>query len=233
MKKVLTRIGVRYLMPVLVAGLIFIFIRVVFTGWVLGEAGVGLLVAGRPAETTVVVDKRNFSHVVYRLARLNHQVTETKYTTAGLSARDDWLAWMEQWGNHWQIFVHHIPTGQTMQLTRVGNNVNPKLSEEVIAWERFDGLSWQLFAWNGVDIRQITQAPRSSTLTGVSGQSIVYTQRLGDGVGLTIFIYNIPDESTTPLAPASVDGKIKLVDSEIIWTARVAGQMKEQRHQLP
>ena len=120
-----------------------------------------------------------------------------------------------------------------MQLTRVGNNVNPKLSEEVIAWERFDGLSWQLFAWNGVGIRQITQAPRSSTLAGVSEQSIVYTQRLGDGAGLTIFIHNIPDESTTPLAPASVDGKIKIVDNKIIWTARVAGQLAEQRHTLP
>jgi hypothetical protein len=233
MKKVLTRISVMYLIPVLVAGLVFIFSRVVFTGWVLGEAGIGLLIAGWPAETAVLVDKRNFSHVTYRLAGLNHQVTETKYTTADLSVRDDWLTWMEQQGNHWQILVHHIPTGQTMQLTRVGNNVNPKMSEETIAWERFDGLSWQLFAWNGVSIRQITQAPRSSTLAGVSGQSIVYTQRLGDGAGLTIFTHNIPDESTTPLAPASADGKIKIVDNEIIWTARIAGQLEEQRYQLP
>ena len=83
-------------------------------------------------------------------------ITKTDFTSADPDVDGDNIVWMSQIGASWQVFLYHVATEKTIQLTHSENNVNPKMGEGVVVWQGWTGETWQIFVFDGKSIRQLS-----------------------------------------------------------------------------
>ncbi len=60
-----------------------------------------------------------------------------------------------------QIFLYHIPSDTTVQITSSSTNLQPRLSNGKIVWERWVENKWQVFFFDGVSVHQLTSGSLS------------------------------------------------------------------------
>lgn len=103
-------------------------------------------------------------------------------------SRGPYIVWVTSINGAGQIFRHHIPSGETIQITDSSSNGQPRVDRlGNVVWERWvwleeegaDG-TWQVFLFDGVSTRQITSGTTSIN-PDVDGDRIVFAQRTSDG----------------------------------------------------
>ena len=77
---------------------------------------------------------------------------------------------------YWQIFLHEMITEKTIQLTRGGNNVNPKIDNGRVVWEGWINGSWQVFLSDGTAIIPITSGDMAINPM-IEGNYVVYSRK--------------------------------------------------------
>lgn len=99
------------------------------------------------------------------------------------------IAYVSEIGGQGQVFLYHIPTGETVQITQTGTNLEPKVNRKGdVVWEKWiestadqgQG-SWQLFVYDGASIRQITQGDLAKN-AHIEGDYIVYARKSAGGL---------------------------------------------------
>lgn len=159
--------------------------------------------------------KEGYSQIYYVYNGQKLFVTDTNYTKSNPVTEREYIAWMAQLDNGWRIFLHHIPTGITTQLTQSGINVNPLISGNRVAWEGLDENGvWQIFLFDGLKVTQIT-AGDMSVNPDIEGDFVVYGRK--DLVGWRAVIYSLIEKKEKDITvgdsaqkPKLVNGKIKL-----------------------
>ena len=76
-----------------------------------------------------------------------------------------------------QIFLYHIPTSITTTITGSSTNLNPRVSAEgEVVWERWLDERWQIFMYDGVRVKQLTDGDVSFN-ADVSGSQVVFVRQ--------------------------------------------------------
>ncbi len=93
----------------------------------------------------------------------------------------EYAVWVETINGAGQIVLHHIPTATDLYLTENGTNQNPKVNAEGhVVWERWVNNRWQLFYFDGVSVRQLTDGD-VSVAPDLHERKIVFTRQSDEG----------------------------------------------------
>lgn len=166
----------RLTVPVVLAFLLFYFVHPTFAQLLSDKERLAQLLA--TGNVTVGAEKgdNGFSQIYYVFENKKNFVTNDNFPHGGTMSQGENIVWMEQIDGLWQVFMHNIMTGNTLQLTFTGNNVNPKVSGGKVVWESWDGATWQLYLYDGKVIRQITQGDLA-TNADIEGDYIVFARK--------------------------------------------------------
>jgi hypothetical protein len=108
-----------------------------------------------------VVD--GYSQVYYLLDGEKTFITDTRQNSSQVVTNGEYITWSKMINGRGQIFVYYIPSSTTTQLTFVGTNINPQVSEQGrVVWEGWVDppdaeASWQIFLFDGTRIAQLTK----------------------------------------------------------------------------
>lgn len=91
------------------------------------------------------IDENKLRQIKYKFEGIEIDVTNNNYPNADPYTDAEKIVWMSQIGSYWHVFLKDIITEETLQLTKSGNNVAPKISGDYVVWEgQVDGV-WQIF----------------------------------------------------------------------------------------
>ncbi len=114
-----------------------------------------------------------------------------------------------------QLFIYHLVTGQTIQVTSSGNNTNPRIDGKNIVWEGMVDENWQIFLFDGMKVYQITRGEVSVNVD-IDGDYIIYGTKDITGTWRSV-IYSISNKKSKEVTvgisskyPKISDGKIFL-----------------------
>ncbi len=173
-----------------------------------------------PTQTPVTVyrteDESGFSQIVLNDNGDVRIITNDRWPHADPISDGKVVVWSAQVGSLWQLFYYDIASGQTIQLTRTGNNVDPHLSDGVVAWEGQRGGTWQILMFDGVRVMQITNSIYPAQDLVIKDGMIAYTQKNAQDEW-QVYVFDILEAKINNLTPQG-SGKDPIIEEgEVSW----------------
>jgi hypothetical protein len=107
----------------------------------------------------------------------------------------DYVTWSTKINGAGQIFLYHIPTKSTIQLSTSRVNLRPQVSTTgYVTWERWINNTWQVMLFDGVSTRKIS-TDNTAINPKLASDFVVYSQ-LQDSGQWTIKAYSISGSKT-------------------------------------
>lgn len=150
-------------------------------------------------------------------------ITTTNYTSANPITEREYVAWQSQIDSGWRIFLYHIPSGTTTQLTDFGINVNPRISGNKVVWEGQDNGVWQVYLFDGIRVSQITSGDMSLN-PEIEGDFIVYGRK--DLAGWRASIYSLIEKKEKDIITGELAQDPKLNNGKIL-IRNISGKVEE------
>ncbi|MBN1169327.1 hypothetical protein JXA63_05585 [Candidatus Woesebacteria bacterium] len=230
-KKAILKILSLWVIPVLLAVGSFLMIRPVMAQ-ISEDPGILLYLFENDPEVGAETVGDNLYPQIYYVYNGNKVfITDTQYTNAKPHSNGEWVTWMSEIDGRWQIFLHNILAETTVQLTRGGNNVNPKVSEGNVTWEgwsepplAYGSGNWQIFVYTGEYIKQITQGWLSIS-PAIEGDYIAYIQKNANDLW-DLGAYSIKDDKIADLALNIVCDHIEIKDNFVSYGETCSGTTK-------
>lgn len=203
----------------------FLLIKPTFVQAVASEEDLSLFVANGDVEVDTKVDRNGIRQIKYKHKGKEYQVTDENYAHADPETDGEYIVWMAQTGSNWQVFLHHITSGETVQLTVSGNNVNPVISGEYVAWEGQIESTWQIYVFDGLRVKQVTFGDLPSLDVGIEGSYVIYGTKVSvEDDGWVVNLYNVETEDTTLLTPDGYGYSPTILDGLVKWTVIEDGE---------
>ena len=185
MKYPLRHLAIQWAAPLLVMALIFGLVQPTFAQIFEQDATLAQYVATNDIIVGSEAGSNGFRQIYFIFNGKKTFITRSNYTNADPVTDKGYIAWMGQVGGTWRIFLYHIPTGTTIQLSGGENNVSPRISEGRIAWEGWTEGAWQIFLFDGASVRQVTKGELSIN-PDIEGDEILYARKGSQGEWRTI-----------------------------------------------
>jgi hypothetical protein len=179
-----------WVVPVIMAVLVLIGVRPILDK--MAQAAPPPLVTGVGVD---VVD--GYQQVYYVSHKKKTYITSGPLNHTAPSLSGDWVAYNEIVNGAGQVFLYHIPTDTTTQLTHTSTNQNIHTDGNKAVWERWIGDRWQVFFFDGISVRQLTTGD-VSVRPDIEGDSIVYAKQSLLGLW-TAYQYTISLGITLPV----------------------------------
>jgi hypothetical protein len=120
-----------------------------------------------------------YSQVFYLYNRRIIQLTSENYPHLHPLSSGEYVAWQGVIGGHAQIFLYNVLTNALVQLTSNGSNEGIFVRSNTVAWQHWDGQHWQIYYYDGAEVRQITDNINSSSVRpSTNGSRIIYAEQL-------------------------------------------------------
>lgn len=188
------------MISLIVAGLLFAVVRPTLARLVGGSTGLTEFLAANNVEVgSEVVD--GYHQIYYIFEGKKTFITEGGLNATSPVSVGEYIAYRRNAGTGTDyIFLYHIPTNTTVQLSGTGNNGNPRVSRDgKVVWERWQAGGWQIFLFDGVRVRQLTEG-ELSTNPEIEGDLVTYSRK--DAAGITRKdTYAIPSSESTTTPP--------------------------------
>lgn len=131
------------------------------------------------------------------------------------SSNGEYIVWSGEVNGAGQIYLYHISTDTTTQLTSLSTNQKPKVSKDgKVVWEGWVGDTWQTFFFDGKRAAQLTSG-EASVNPDIEGENIVFGQK--DGASYRAVVYSISKNEFKDITvgveaqyPRLAGGKIRL-----------------------
>lgn len=117
----------------------------------------------------VFYDFTNYRHIF---------ITNTDYNNIHASASGQYITWQGLTNAGSQIFRYDLLNDSLIQLTSTGTNQNPFIYQDKLAWESWVDDRWQVFYYDGLNYRQLTNGQNSSIRPVVNGQQVIYAEQV-------------------------------------------------------
>lgn len=132
--------------------------------------------------------------------------------------RGAYITWVTDVAGGGQIFLHNYLTDITTQLTFIGTNLEPRVSEKgEVVWEGWSDNSWQVFFFTGNEVRKLTSDGLSMNPDIENGYIVYAVKDIEKGwssVGYSI------NEDKSVVIRAGEDAKHPILsDNKIIYVA--------------
>ncbi len=243
---ILIAVVVYLLVPSFIAGGLFLYLKPYLGREFLstGRLPLSFALAAGEYVPVGVTEGANQQIFVGEPARL---ITNTSVAKAQVSRSGKYVVWMQELRGGWQIVLHHLGSGETLPLTIAGNNLNPQLAGETIAWEQVRGDKRNVIVFDGRGTRRVVSegVAINPSLSEDGGKLVFATREKGsqdptspfsldrEKVGMRV----VDQTQNTPhpaLSPSGERGIGTLSEGE--WTAveydLASGQHKEVARSL-
>jgi hypothetical protein len=200
--------------PIIVAGIGFLLVRPV-VAQVIGRED-------RLREYLMVSDLDvgletvdGYQQVYYVFEGSKEFLTEGNRNNRQLSSAGEYLAWVTDINGEGQIFLHHVPTQVTSQLTNFSTNLNPMVdSRGRVVWEGWVEDTWQIFLFDGVSVTQLTEG-ETSVNPYIEGDYIVFGRRDISGVWRGV-VHSISQKGQKDISVGQEMKNLTIQDGKII-----------------
>ena len=163
-----------------------------------------------------IVDQDGYAQIAYKKRGIETIVTNDQNAHADPVTDGKMIVWIARVGSLWHIFHHDIAANYTIQLSRVGNNVAPKISNGQVFWEGQRGGVWHILKFDGIKVEQISVGGFPAQDLEVSDSMLAYSQK-NSRDEWKIYTYDLQTEESTLVAP-EVEGKNpKIEDNLVTW----------------
>ncbi|HCM51546.1 TPA: hypothetical protein DIS56_00180 [Candidatus Saccharibacteria bacterium] len=191
-----------WIIPLLISVIVFAIARPTLARIAGGNAGLTEFLVSNNIKIGDEIGANGFRQIYYIWQGNKNFITNTTYSNGHPDTEGEYITWMGQsLGGAWKIFLYHILTGITTQLSTSSNNANPKVSKGKVVWERWVGGGWQVFLFDGVRVLQLTEGDLS-TDPNIEGDSVTYSRKNAAG-DLQRKTHSIPS-SASAIAPPTV-----------------------------
>jgi len=170
------KVFVNWVTPLVITALIFSLVQPAFAQIFEQDTNLAQFVVTNNVEVGSEAGSNGFRQIYYIFNGNKVFITNSSYTNADPVTDKEYIAWMGQVTGSWRIFLYHIPTGVTTQLSGGDNNVNPRLSQGRVAWEGWVEDTWQIFLFDRVSIRQVTEGELSLN-PDIEGDELLYARK--------------------------------------------------------
>lgn len=210
-----------WVVPFVIALIVFTVARPAFAQIVEGQTNLTQYLATNNVEVgREVID--GFDQVYYVFEGQKTYVNKNNQNKTHPNSQGEYMVWSGEVNGTGQIYLYHIPTDTTVQITNSGNNLNPKVSREgKVVWEKWVdpgsevGGTWQIYFFDGKSIAQLTSGDLSLN-PEISGDYITFGRRDVSETWRAV-LYSIKDKKTIDITvgekarnPKIKDGKIYL-----------------------
>ncbi|MDP3993775.1 MAG: hypothetical protein Q8P75_02215 [bacterium] len=183
-----------WIVPLALALLVFALARPALAEFIEREIELSAFLASQNVEVGRAADEDGNSQIYYVYGGNKVFVTDSAVPHIDPVTDGKYIAWSSQLGQYWQIFLYHIPSDATVQLTATnGNNVNPRVAQGRIVWEGQAEGTWQIFLYDSGQINQLTQGEFPSINLEMEGNYATFSQ-LTDGKNWKGTAYDISRE---------------------------------------
>ena len=203
-----------WLIPIMVAFLIFVAIRPTFAQIV--EREVNLAQYLTVGDVEVAEETINGSRQIYYVFEGEKIfITEGGFTSRHPHTNGEFIVFVKDINGAGQIFLYHIPTDSTIQVTNSSTNLKPKVSKDgKVVWERWMRDRWQIFFYDGARVRQLTDGDVSVN-ADIERDNIVYARQDATG-GWRSVVYSISKNESKKMATGLASKKPKLRNGRIV-----------------
>jgi len=173
------KVVINWVIPLVITALIFSLVQPAFAQIFEQDTNLAQYVTSNNVEVgSEVVDGYHQVFYIYQGDKIF--ITEGSQNSTLPVSNGEFMAFRKSIGGVNQIFLYHIPSGETIQLTYAGNNTNPKLSQGKVVWEGWIEDGWQVFLFDGKAVRQLTVGDVSVN-PDIQGDEIVYARKNNRG----------------------------------------------------
>jgi hypothetical protein len=204
------------LLPFVVAILIFVVIRPISAQMGSYEERLSEFLLSENVEVGMeTVNDR--SHVYYVFDGDKKFITEDSNNNRQPSTNGEYITYVKEINGQGQIFLYHIMTSKTVQLTRTGPNQNPFVSGQgKVVWEGWvESGSWQVFVYDGTMVKQVTQGDIART-PSVYKDFVLYTRKNDLGEWRSE-VYSLLEDKTKVLSFGPQNKDAVLVEDNITF----------------
>ena len=130
-----------------------------------------------------VESKNGYTQVYFVDNQGNKQfITEGNKNSRMPYSEGEYVAYVTNINGAGQIFRRNITTDTTIQITNSSTNLNPKVDKEGrVVWERWVSESWQIFLFDGILVKQVTNSGVSVN-ADIENNYLVFSQKDEEGV---------------------------------------------------
>lgn len=108
-------------------------------------------------------------------------LTSGSYNHTQAMAAREYVVWVKTVNGAGQIVLYHIPTDTRLHLTETSTNQKPKVTTDGhVVWERWMEDRWQIFYFDGLSVRQMTEGDVSVD-PDILNDTVVFTRQSSDG----------------------------------------------------
>lgn len=158
-----------WILPILIAGAIFTAVKPALAQVIETPALEDVLVGYQ------IVD--GYQQIYYVEGRNNRFITSGNKNSRSPHAAGEYIVYVGDVNEVGQIFLYHIPSQNTVQLTNSGSNLRPKVSSNgKVVWERWIENRWQIYFFSGSSVVQLTSGDASFN-PNIEGNHITYTRQ--------------------------------------------------------
>lgn len=205
-----------WLIPLIVGSLLFLIARPVFAEIIEREVNLAQYIAASDVEVGVeAID--GFSQVYYLFNGEKKFISKRGSTNRQPYPKGEYITYVRDINGAGQIFLYHLTTESTTQLTQASTNLLPKVSRDGrLIWQRWVGDRWQIFLFDGTSVSQISEGDTSFS-PEISRNYVVYTTQDVAGTYKAI-LYSIDTEKSVDLAVGSQAKRAKIRNGKIFLT---------------
>ncbi len=177
-----------WLISWLIASLIFAGLRPRLAEAINTQQIQGLYMASKGVKVGTRIDRSGYRQIEYEFEGKKTVITSDNQPHVDPETDGEYIVWRAQIGNVWQIFRHDLISGETMQLTSSGNNMQPVVSGEKVAWRGWANNTWQIFVFDGIKVKQVTFGSRPKVDIDINDNWLVYREKTADERGWKVKI---------------------------------------------
>lgn len=205
----------RWLIPLMIAVIIFGIVRPAFAQLIENRINLTQYLTANNVEIGDEIGENGYRQIYYVWEGGKNFITNTYYSNGVPDTESEYITWMGQsTGGAWQIFLYHIPTGATTQLSASSNNANPKISKGKVVWEGWVDNGWQVFLFDTVKVTQLTEGDLSMN-PDIDGDFVTYGRRDITGTWRSV-VYSISIKETKDITTGLGAKKPKVRGNKII-----------------
>lgn len=120
----------------------------------------------------------NYPQVYYNFNRRPIAITGDNYPHLHPLVSGRYISWQGVVNGLSQIFLYDVLTDTRLQLSHSGVNEGHFIKDNKVVWQRWEGRRWQIYYYDGFNVRRITDGNNSSLRGSTDGRQIIYAEQL-------------------------------------------------------
>jgi hypothetical protein len=165
-----------WLLPVFVALGLFVAIRPIFAQVSQEQTDISSYLATNDV-LVGLENKDGYTQIYYVFSGRKVFITSGNTNHRHPDSKGEYITYVGNFNEEGQVFLYHITTKSTLQLTNTGVNLEPKVNRAgQVVWERWVGNTRQLVLFDGSSVNQITQGDLAIN-PDIEGDKIIYARQ--------------------------------------------------------